>query len=467
MHRFAITLNHNDQMGHRVSQTVSSVVTKYLLDTQPGLEKVIAADNGTNVNRYVHDMTGIHSQKSGGSWSHTLQDGLGSLRAVYNSSMGEIFTAQYDPYGEVWDSTGTPQTAFGYTGEWTDQNDLIHLRARYYNPALGAFFNQDLLETPNRYNYVDNNPINMTDPSGLFAMCGISPLVGAQLGAMPGFRGFFLSAFGSPFGFGGRHRQGSQDCFSICFGSDTKSPTTSGQLSCYYDCLVKKGTLPSPMATATPSIPAPTGTVPVHTLVPPSQGFITPTAIPGAANAYYCYNGPETPNLPPGYTCINTAVDTQEEILAHVLFAEAGGSIDPETMANIAMIIWNRRGLDIVGGALNPATIVQRSAPMVNNIRDVTFSGVIKAIPRDGNEWERALGYANALMKAHVQGNLRPDFSELAPPSTGLGTSIYYCAVNGTVRDSAVNRGVVNYSEETSPGTFHIYTTVDCSEFLR
>ena len=154
-------------MSHRINQTVSSVVTKYLLDTQPGLAKVIAADNGTSVNRYVHDLTGIHSQKSGGSWSHTLQDGLGSLRAVYNSGMGEIFTAEYDPYGEILASSGTNPGPFAFTGEPLDQNGLQYHRARYYDPGMGVWISEDSLETANRYGYVSANPINRVDPSGL------------------------------------------------------------------------------------------------------------------------------------------------------------------------------------------------------------------------------------------------------------------------------------------------------------
>ena len=81
--------------------------------------------------------------------------------------MGEIFTSEYDPYGEILASSGTNPGPFAFTGEWTDQNGLVHLRARYYDPVLGAFFNQDFLETDNRYSYVDGNPIDYTDPSGL------------------------------------------------------------------------------------------------------------------------------------------------------------------------------------------------------------------------------------------------------------------------------------------------------------
>jgi len=59
-------------------------------------------------------------------------------------------------------------------------NGLINLRARSYNPTIGQFMSLDLLEgitgqptSLNRYTYVQDNPINMVDPSGLKA-CPVS-----------------------------------------------------------------------------------------------------------------------------------------------------------------------------------------------------------------------------------------------------------------------------------------------------
>jgi hypothetical protein len=49
----------------------------------------------------------------------------------------------------------------------------VYLRARYYNPALGVFPSLDPVEFVNRYGYVDRNPINRVDPSG---MIGEQPL---------------------------------------------------------------------------------------------------------------------------------------------------------------------------------------------------------------------------------------------------------------------------------------------------
>jgi RHS repeat-associated protein len=56
---------------------------------------------------------------------------------------------------------------FTFTGELMDINDLLYLRARYYSPALGVFTALDPVENLNRYLYVNANPANRVDPSGL------------------------------------------------------------------------------------------------------------------------------------------------------------------------------------------------------------------------------------------------------------------------------------------------------------
>ena len=56
---------------------------------------------------------------------------------------------------------------FTFTGELTDANALLYLRARYYSPALGVFTALDPMENLNRYQYVGANPVNAVDPSGL------------------------------------------------------------------------------------------------------------------------------------------------------------------------------------------------------------------------------------------------------------------------------------------------------------
>jgi RHS repeat-associated protein len=164
-------------MGQRMQQTGTSTVTQYVLDTQPGLAKVLQSTTGSNITRYVHGPMGIQEQQnSDATWRHPIQDGLGSVRTVVDTSNTPQESRWYDPYGTEIQQSGSQQTAFGFTGEETDWDGLVNLRARYYNPALGQFMSLDPLEgascTPmslNRYMYVQGNIVNQRDPRGL---CG-------------------------------------------------------------------------------------------------------------------------------------------------------------------------------------------------------------------------------------------------------------------------------------------------------
>ena len=65
--------------------------------------------------------------------------------------------------------------SYGFTGEqYGDSTQLLFLRARYYNPADGRFQSRDTwggdYNRPlslNRWMYVEGNPVNYTDPTGL------------------------------------------------------------------------------------------------------------------------------------------------------------------------------------------------------------------------------------------------------------------------------------------------------------
>ena len=83
--------------------------------------------------------------------------------------------AQDDEYN-VWGEPGRAPTLpvkLGYRGELAT-NDLLHLRARDYQPAVGQFTAADPLDGVNGtsvrnspYHYTNNNPLNLVDPTGM------------------------------------------------------------------------------------------------------------------------------------------------------------------------------------------------------------------------------------------------------------------------------------------------------------
>jgi RHS repeat-associated protein len=150
--------------GTRVSQSKNTtLVTKYLLDLQPGLALVIGQTISADTTRYIHSMRGIHaSESSTGNWTYQMQDGLGSVRNIIDADGLVAQAIGYTPYG-VADSN----YKWGFTGEQRDNIEMQYHRARYYAPILGGWLSLDQLETGNRYAYVYGNIVNLVDKSGL------------------------------------------------------------------------------------------------------------------------------------------------------------------------------------------------------------------------------------------------------------------------------------------------------------
>jgi RHS repeat-associated protein len=144
--------------------------------------------SGGETRYFVHGPHGLHSQQEpDGSWRTPLQDGLGSIRGVTDEMLDPLESCHYDPFGNMWDVQGAAQTPFGFTGEMTDPNGLVYLRNRYYDPTLGVFPSPDSIpgniQQPmslNSYSYVQNNPVNWVDPSGMIPQMG-NPLQSASI----------------------------------------------------------------------------------------------------------------------------------------------------------------------------------------------------------------------------------------------------------------------------------------------
>ena len=86
-----------------------------------------------------------------------------------------VASSRYNLYGARKTSTDTTGQPFAYNGEARDDTGLDYLRARYYDSQGGTFLTEDSYPgeetdplSQNRYSYVQNNPVNYTDPSGHF-----------------------------------------------------------------------------------------------------------------------------------------------------------------------------------------------------------------------------------------------------------------------------------------------------------
>jgi RHS repeat-associated protein len=183
-----------DADGNRVAQTVAGAVTRFLLDTNRPLARVIeeyAPSVGGLQASYVYGLSLIE-QNRGGVPSFYQVDGLGSVRALTNAVGVVTDRYFYDAFGRLVSRSGTTTNFYLFTGEQFDPNlGFSYLRARYSDLATGRFISADPFAgnpdeplTLHKYLYAAGNPVNNRDPSGLlleqiFIGLGVAALLGA------------------------------------------------------------------------------------------------------------------------------------------------------------------------------------------------------------------------------------------------------------------------------------------------
>ncbi|WP_342596958.1 RHS repeat-associated core domain-containing protein [Cyanobacterium aponinum UTEX 3222] len=126
--------------------------------------------------RYLHgnQVDEVLAQEDGnGDVVWLLRDYLGTIRDLLDNTGDVVNHLTYDSYGNVVSETNSAvDSRYRFTGrEWDEEIDLYYYRARYYSGESGRFTSVDPISfesgTYNLYGYVDNNPINSIDSSGL------------------------------------------------------------------------------------------------------------------------------------------------------------------------------------------------------------------------------------------------------------------------------------------------------------
>jgi RHS repeat-associated protein len=160
-----------DPTGRRIQKASPSGTLNYIYDGANILEEVDAA--GTLVTRYTQGLgmdEPLAILKSGVT-SYYQADGLGSITSLSNSSGALVSTNNYDSFGKLVGSSGTITNPYRFTGRELDsETGLYYYRARYYDPSVGRFINEDPIRFEGGvdfFAYTFNHPVGMVDPTGL------------------------------------------------------------------------------------------------------------------------------------------------------------------------------------------------------------------------------------------------------------------------------------------------------------
>jgi len=117
---------------------------------------------------------------------YVLENNIGSSMVLLDNTGAEVNEQEYYPFGET--SFGSySKKRYQYVGKERDEESgMYYYGARYYSAWIGRFVSVDPLKEKRAwlapYNYVQNNPIKNTDPTGALDDGGGGPGGGTQGG---------------------------------------------------------------------------------------------------------------------------------------------------------------------------------------------------------------------------------------------------------------------------------------------
>ncbi|MGA5499245.1 RHS repeat-associated core domain-containing protein [Streptomyces cinereoruber] len=111
----------------------------------------------------------LNSVRNGGKSSYYLTDATGNVIGLVDEAGKRTHTYAYTAYGTSQNATEAFPQPYRFAGAYLDPTGLYKMGARYYDPHLGRFTQPDPSgQETNPYLYAAGDPINHTDPSGLW-----------------------------------------------------------------------------------------------------------------------------------------------------------------------------------------------------------------------------------------------------------------------------------------------------------
>ncbi|MEJ8304782.1 RHS repeat-associated core domain-containing protein [Saccharibacillus sacchari] len=159
-----------------VERTENGKVTRYYYDDAAQIiaEAEVVDGTPTLTANYIRGAQLEAIQYADGSKAYVESNGHGDITELRDEQGAVLNRYTYDIWGNILMKEEKVHNPFRYSGElWDDTTNLQYLRARWYDPSMGRFINEDTYEgkiedpsTLNSYAYVQSNPLIYKDPSG-------------------------------------------------------------------------------------------------------------------------------------------------------------------------------------------------------------------------------------------------------------------------------------------------------------
>ncbi|WP_024347256.1 RHS repeat-associated core domain-containing protein [Lacrimispora indolis] len=160
-----------DGEGLRYETEEAGKVIRFVFDRG----ELATEESGSEQKRYCrgHHVVSLQSARED-SPHYFVCDEMGSTIFLLDQEQEIRKSYHYDPFGSIIETSGSIENRITYTGQMYDGiSGQYYLRARFYNPKIGRFIQEDAYRGDglNLYAYCQNNPIIYYDPSGYLGLC--------------------------------------------------------------------------------------------------------------------------------------------------------------------------------------------------------------------------------------------------------------------------------------------------------
>ncbi len=137
-------------------------------------DEIVGEEKDSNIIRYIRGYDLVASDaESARTYYHYASDEMGSITHVVEKDQVRNHY-EYDAWGNATTCEEIVENRFRFNGQQYDPiTQQYYLRARFYNPVIGRFTQEDTYRGDglNLYAYCANNPVYYVDPSGNVPKC--------------------------------------------------------------------------------------------------------------------------------------------------------------------------------------------------------------------------------------------------------------------------------------------------------
>ena len=167
-----IQFNRYDAEGLRYEMEENGNLVRFIFNQN---REAVTEEDASGLNRLIRASELIAANSSADSartYYHYASDEMGSTTHIVDEAGAVQNRYEYDAWGNITAKEEQIPNRFTYYGQQIDPvTQQYYLRARFYNPVVGRFTQEDIYRGDglNLYAYCDNNPITYADPSGYSA----------------------------------------------------------------------------------------------------------------------------------------------------------------------------------------------------------------------------------------------------------------------------------------------------------